>query len=243
MTLGLALAVNILQYWSIRIRGPIPLERRALWLHAACRRVMAAIGVRLSVEGVIPQHGLVVSNHLGYIDILIYGAIMPCFFVSKIEVRRWPYFGWAAHSGGALFLDRARRASAAATAQGIAERLSLAVPVLFFPEGTSTDGSQLLPFHTALFEPAILAQAPVTAAAIRYSVGDGTPERDLCWFADMLLLPHLWKVLGTRGFTARVQFAEPRTYASRREAAQDIHTQVAKMRSAAVPNPSLSSAD
>jgi 1-acyl-sn-glycerol-3-phosphate acyltransferase len=243
VTLGLALAVNILHYWSIRIRGPIALERRALWLHAACRRVMAAIGVRSSVEGAIPRHGLVVSNHLGYIDILIYGAVMPCFFVSKAEVRQWPHFGWAAQSGGALFLDRARRASATAAAQGIAERLSLAVPVLFFPEGTSADGSQLLPFHTALFEPAILAQAPVTAAAIRYSVGDGSPERDLCWYADMLFLPHLWKVLGTRGFTVQVQFAKPRAHASRREAAEAAHAQIAEMRSAAAPNPSLSSGD
>lgn len=187
------------------------------------------MGIQFRVAGSVPARGLVVSNHLSHIDILIYGAIVPCFFVSKAEVAAWPYFGWAARTGGALFLDRRRRASANMVAQAMSERLRLAVPVMLFPEGTSTDGGEVLRFHPRLFEPAIVAQAPVTAAAIRY-VNKGGAERELCWFGDMPFVPHLWRVLGSRGFSAEVRFGEPRKYSSRRDAVQSTHEEVVAMR-------------
>jgi lyso-ornithine lipid O-acyltransferase len=242
VTLGLALAACILHYWLIRQRGPLTLERRALWLQAACRRVMAAMGIHFRVAGAIPLRGLVVSNHLSHVDILIYGAITPCFFISKAEVARWPYFGWAARTGGALFLDRHRRSSANAVAQEMAGRLELAIPIMLFPEGTSTDGAQVLRFHPRLYEPAIVAAAPVTAAAIRYVVADAE-ERALCWYGDMPFLPHLWRVLGTRGFSAEVQFGEVEVYPNRRIAAESTHDQVAAMRAGLPAQSSVESTD
>lgn len=229
MTLGAALAACFAHYWLMRLRGRPPLERRARWLQASCRRVMAAMGIHYRAEGSIPERGLVVSNHLSHIDILIYGAIMPCFFVSKAEVAFWPYFGWAARAGGTLFLDRKRRTSANLVAQAMSVRLGLSVPILLFPEGTSTDGSDVMRFHPRLYEPAIVAAAPVTAAAIRY-VNKGGTERELCWYGDMGFVPHLWRVLGSRGFFAEVRFGEPRAYATRRDAAQSTHDQVVAMR-------------
>lgn len=187
------------------------------------------MGIHFRVVGSRPARGLIVSNHLSHIDILIYGAILPLFFISKAEVASWPYFGWAARTGGALFLDRRRRASANMVAQAISERLRLAVPVMLFPEGTSTDGSEVLHFHPRLFEPAIVSQAPVTAAAIRYVNKQGT-ERDLCWYGDMPFVPHLWRVLGSRGFSAEVRFGEPRTYPNRRDAVQATRDEVVAMR-------------
>jgi len=242
VTLGLALATCILHYWLIRPRGPLTLERRALWLQSACKRVMAAMGVRCRIVGAMPTRGLVVSNHLSHVDILIYGAIMPCFFISKAEVALWPFFGWAARTGGALFLDRRRRSSANAVAQVMAGRLELAVPIMLFPEGTSTDGAQVLRFHPRLFEPAIIAAAPVTAAAIRYVI-DNVEERELCWYGDMPFLPHLWKVLGSRGFSAVVHFGETGVCLNRRSAAQSTHDQVVAMRAGLPPQSSAESVD
>jgi 1-acyl-sn-glycerol-3-phosphate acyltransferase len=235
VTLGLALAVNVVHYWLLRIRGPLTLEQRALWLRSACRRVTAGMGIRWRVAGSLPAQGLVVSNHLSYLDILVHGALIPCFFVSKIEVRSWLYFGWAARTGAAMFLDRQKRASATAVAQEMAKRLDLPVPIVLFPEGTSTDGSQLLRFHSSLFEPAVAAQAPVTAAAIRYEMEGGGDERGLCWFGDTLFLPHLWKALGTRGFLAEVRFGEPQVFADRRTAAKATHDEIEAMRSRTAP--------
>jgi 1-acyl-sn-glycerol-3-phosphate acyltransferase len=172
----------------------------------------------------------VVANHLSYLDILIISRAMPCFFVSKTEVGRWPYFGRAARTGGTIFIDRSSHASTTEVAQQIAERLRLPIPVLLFPEGTSSDGSQVLRFHPSLFEPAIMAGVPITAASVRYRIDDGGKESELCWFGDSLFLPHLWKVLGTAGFSPEVRFGEPRVYPDRRAAAQGTHDEVVVMR-------------
>jgi 1-acyl-sn-glycerol-3-phosphate acyltransferase len=188
------------------------------------------MGIEPKIYGQAPSRGLVAANHLSYLDIAIISGAMPCFFVSKAEVGRWPYFGRAARTGGTMFIDRSSRASTVEVVAEIAARLKLHIPVLLFPEGTSTDGSEVLRFHPSLFEPAVIAAVPVTAAAVRYVFEDGRAERDLCWFGDSLFLPHLWKALGTAGFSAEVRFGEPRVYSDRRTAAEATHDEVAAMR-------------
>lgn len=230
VALGFALILCILRYWAMRIRGPLSLEERAEWMRSACRIVVSSLSIRCHVEGRPPSGGVVVSNHLSYLDIAIFSSVMECFFVSKAEVSKWPYFGEAARSGGTLFIDRSSVASAEEVSAEITRRLSLSVPILFFPEGTSTDGSSVLRFHSRLFEPVIVAQAPITAASIRYVLSDDTAERELCWFGDAGFLPHLWKTLGTVGFMAEVRFGEPRVYPDRRTAADQTHDEVATMR-------------
>jgi 1-acyl-sn-glycerol-3-phosphate acyltransferase len=234
VTLGLILALCVVRFWLLRLKGPRTLERRALWGQATGKQLMAALGIRYKVTGLLPERGLLVSNHLSYLDILIYGTVVPCFFVSKAEIRRWPFFGWMSNAGGTLYVDRSSRASAESVTDQIAERLKGTVPVLFFPEGTSSDGSQLLRFHSRFFTPAVAGRVPVTAAAVRYVSGDGAPERELCWFGDAPFLPHLWKALGAPGFTAEVHFAEPRVYPDRRTAADETHTEIEAMRSGGV---------
>lgn len=233
VTLGCALALCIVRYWAIRVRGPLSLEKRALWLQDACRLVVDSLGVHYAIRGNPPSRGIVVSNHLSYLDVAILSAAMPCFFVAKAEIRGWPFFGKAARTGGTLFINRSSLASAEKVAAFISARLDLAVPVLFFPEGTSTDGSTLLRFHTRLFEPAVRASSPVTAAALHYVQADGAPESDLCWYGDEGFLSHLWRVLGTAGFTAEIQFGEPHVYQHRRLAAEATRNEIIAMRSAA----------
>lgn len=213
----------------MRLRGPTAMERRALWLQESARRVLAALEMRCITEGQPPTHGLVVSNHLSYLDILVFSAVMPCFFVSKAEVNGWPFFGKAARSGGTIFLDRTSLASAEAVAGQMAERLSLPVPVLLFPEGTSTDGARVQRFHSRLIDPATRMGAPITAAAVRYMVEDGE-ERTLCWYGDDAFVPHLWKVLGVAGLSARIRFGSPKIYADRRTAAAETHAEVTALR-------------
>jgi len=152
VALAFALAICILRYWLRRVRGPMTLEDRAAWLQEAAIRVLKSLDITWSVEGQPPACGLVVSNHLSYLDIPIISATMPCFFVAKMEVDRWPVFGKAARSGGTIFLDRSSQASATRVAEQITERLKLPIPVLLFPEGTSTDGAQVLRFHSRLIQ-------------------------------------------------------------------------------------------
>lgn len=232
--LALALAISILRYWFARLSGPMTLERRAVWLQEAARRVIASLGIASQVEGEPPSCGLVVSNHLSYLDIPIISAAMPCFFVSRADVAGWPVFGKAARVGGTLFLDRSSLASANVVSDQIVERLAHSIPVLLFPEGTSTDGAEVLRFHSRLIHPATEIGAPVTAAAIRYEIQDGphgpTPECELCWYGDETFVNHLWKVLGAAHFTAYLRFGEPRIYRDRRIAADLTHDAIVEMR-------------
>jgi len=197
--------------------------------------LVAALGIHCKVQGEAPLHGLVVANHLSYLDIMFLGANVPCCIVSKQEISRWPFFGMFARMGATIFIDRSSRVSAAAAARTIGERLRLGVPVLLFPEGTSSDGSQVLPFYPTLFEPAVAAGIPVTAASVRYVLEGGGKERDLCWFDDTLFLPHIWKALAARGFFAEVSFGEPRVYPDRRAAAAATRAEVIAMRAGLDP--------
>ena len=230
VALAFALAVSVLSYWLVRAGGRVTLAKRAMWLQSMARRVLKALGIHVRVHGRPPSAGLVVSNHLSYLDIAIICSAMPCFFVSKSEVGRWPYFGRAARAGGTIFIDRENRASIVEVAIQMAERLKHPFPVVLFPEGTSSDGSKVLRFLSSLFEPATREGMPITAAAVRYVLEDGEQERDLCWFDNSLFLPHLWKTLGTAGFSADVQFGEPHVYAHRRTAAETTHDEVKAMR-------------
>jgi 1-acyl-sn-glycerol-3-phosphate acyltransferase len=110
------------------------------------------------------------------------------------------------------------------------ERLKLPIPVLLFPEGTSTDGSEVLPFHPRLIDPATSTGTPITAAAVRYVIDGGVEERELCWYGDTLFLTHLMKALRTPGFAAEVSFGEPRIYPDRRTAADATWAEVRAMR-------------
>jgi 1-acyl-sn-glycerol-3-phosphate acyltransferase len=194
---------------------------------------MFSMGIEWRVEGNRPNHGLIVANHLSYLDVVILSAATPCFFVAKAEIDGWPFFGKAARSGGTIFLDRGSRSSAAIVVREISRRLPLPVPILFFPEGTTTDGSRMLRFRSRLFDPATQVAAPITAASIRYVLSDGTPESELCWYGDATFLPHLWKVLGCAGFHTEVRFGEPRIYPDRRTAADATQREVEAMRNSA----------
>jgi 1-acyl-sn-glycerol-3-phosphate acyltransferase len=232
VALGFIIALCLVRCWRKRVRGPLAWEERALWLHDTTRRVLEYLDIAIEVEGQPPASGLVVANHLTYLDIPIFSAVMPCFFVSKAEVDGWPIFGSAARCGGTIFLDRSSLASANAVAEEIEERLRLPVPVLLFPEGTSSDGTEVLPFHTRLIQPAIEAGAPITAAAIRYVFGGEAGEREICWFGNQGFVPNAWKLLGLNGITALLCFGEPRIYPHRRIAAAETHAEITAMREA-----------
>lgn len=229
VALGFVLLISIARFWLLALKGPRTLERRARWVQETCVRVLRSMDIECHVEGQVPTHGLVVANHLSYLDIVILSAAMPCFFVAKAEIDTWPYFGKAARAGGTIFINRSSVASAERVADIISERLKLAVPVLFFPEGTSTDGT-MLRFRSRLFEPGIVSGAPITAASIRYVISDGTPERELCWYGDESFAPHLLKTLDSPGFHAQLHFGAPRVYADRRVAADETFAEIVVMR-------------
>jgi 1-acyl-sn-glycerol-3-phosphate acyltransferase len=231
MVLVVALTQCVVNFFLLRLRkNPTPLER-AIWLHQSCQFVLRRTGFGLRVIGEPPASGLLVSNHLSYLDIMLYGAVMPCVFVSKTEVRGWPILGLLAALGGTVFIDRGSKGSAAEAADQIQKLLADGILVLIFPEGTSSDGAEVLRFHTSLFEPAIRAAAPVTAAAISYAAIPNVPESSLCYYGDISFAPHILKTMQLPVVTGTIRFAPSRhSYADRKQAARETRQQVAQLR-------------
>ena len=145
----------------------------AEWLHHACARALPTIGVQVLPTGTAPHRGLIVSNHLSYLDIMILSACVPCVFVSKAEVKNWPVFGLYARWAGSVFVRRHDKADIGRANASIGDILRSDVPVVLFPEGTTTDGSQILRFHSTMLQPAIHAGAAVTPCALVYEIDDG----------------------------------------------------------------------
>ncbi len=231
--LGLVLGTAseyILRYGARRLFGRLTVQARAQWLHRCCGRGLRRLGIPVQVSGKFPSRGLIVSNHLSYLDILIYSSISPCVFVSKREVRSWPVFGIMAAIAGTVFIDRARNVDALRVNNEMLETLAQDAVVVLYAEGTSSDGHGVLPFRPALFDGVVRSGVPITPAHIRYRLSDGRPEDDVCYWGDHSFLPHLLRCLSRHGLQAAVQFsAESRTYEDRKVAAQQTHDAVAKL--------------
>jgi 1-acyl-sn-glycerol-3-phosphate acyltransferase len=143
-------------------------------------KLLVILRVRLTIQGDLPRRGkhgiLFVANHVSWLDIFLLNAVHPMRFVAKREVRDWPLAGFLAASAGTLFLDRSRRRDAGRANRDIESALLAGDFVALFPEGTTSDGRQVRHFHAALLQPAIDAEAPLQAVAIRYSGKNGEPD-------------------------------------------------------------------
>lgn len=195
------------------LRRPRAGVESAVWAHEWSRRIVRALGVQYSVSGELPESGAVVSNHLSYLDILVYLSVRPFVMVAKSEVEHWPLLGKITAQAGTVYVQRGGGPStydAVNAAMAAAYRSGL--PVLFFPEGTTTDGqSGVLPFRRGLFHSVLNEGVPLRTAAVRYEVvanRDACVARDVCWVGDAYLGPHLFRLLGLRGVKAEIQFGD-----------------------------------
>ncbi|HYK34768.1 lysophospholipid acyltransferase family protein [Alloacidobacterium sp.] len=227
----LTLLVLLARFAWLRVsKRRLTLADRAAWLQSACSLVLRRLSISLTTEGPSPRTGLIISNHLSYLDIMLHAAAGPRIFVSKSEVRSWPLLGWLARCGGTIFIVRGSRSGATEAAIGIEYALRSGITVVLFPEGTSTDGTTLRPFHSFLFEPAVEAESPITATAVSYEAED-TVERNLCYYGDMGFISNLIDMAGHRSIHGRVRFdAKSRVYGNRRHAANDTWERVARLR-------------
>ncbi len=205
---------------------------RTVWLQRTCRRALRVLGVRVTTTGRAPRGAVVAGNHLGYLDILVLGALAPCVFVAKREVRAWPIFGWFARRAGTRFIDRTRRADVVRVAAEFAPVIAAGENLVLFLEGTSTDGRAVLPFRPSLLEPVVGAGWPAVPVALGYAVPAlHSAEREVCWWGDMTLAPHLFGLAGLPRVNATVAWGEPIALTSdRKELAARLHAAVRELR-------------
>ena len=218
------------------VKRPRTREERADWLHRFCARALRRMKIEIRVMGVFPERGAVISNHLSYLDIVVFAAIHHCVFVSKAEIEKWPVVGWMTTMSGTVYVARGHGGSAMKARKGMQAAVDAGLPVVFFPEGTTSNGSQLLKFHSGLLAQVIDTGSPVTAAYVRYGLrednGPGiSAADDVCYWGDRNMWAHVFKFLGLRGVWAEVRFDErPIIFSSahnRKQAAVEARSAVA----------------
>src|ERR1700731_2079727 len=219
------------EYLFRRMGGKFSEQIRIDVLHRWSRRTLPRMGVRMEVTGSPVAAGLIASNHLSYLDILVYSAIAPCAFISKREVRAWPAVGWIATLAGTIYVDRSRRSETHTIQPEIQSALAAGLRLFLFPESPGSDGSCVLPFHSSLFQPAVDLKMPVSAASIAYAIPDGAAATEACYWGTMSLFPHLVNLLGKHSITAKVKFsANTFVFSDRKQASVKMHEEVERLR-------------
>jgi 1-acyl-sn-glycerol-3-phosphate acyltransferase len=207
--------------------------QRARWMQRLSRCILHVLGAKVEIHGEIPTEGLIVSNHLGYLDVFVIGSAVPGIFVAKSDVNNWPVIGLLCRLSGTIFVERSRRTSVSASLPKIRTRLDAGLPIVIFPEGTSSNGSMVLPFKTSLLEPGV--NHPSTAAAVDYGLPGGSVANELCYWRDMTFGPHFWNVLRKRGFTATLHFGKQHPPAADRKImASKLRSEVEELRTAPI---------
>jgi len=218
-----------------------------------CHRVLCAlIGVRIRQVGrrSSSRPTLILSNHVSWLDICVISALSPVAFVAKSEVAGWPVFGWLAKLQRTIFIDRKARHQTGAATREIAGRLLGGDAVVLFAEGTSSDGSRVLPFrsalvgavHHALGHSTHHTSITVQPMSLAYTGLGGVPmgramRERVAWYGDADLIPHLVQLLASGAVDITVSWGEAVAYdmsADRKAVARDAEKSVRRMTAAAL---------
>ncbi len=169
---------------------------------AVCQWSLRLLGLRCRITGSLKAGtGAFVANHVSWLDIFALNSLCSLYFVSKAEVARWPGIGWLARATGTVFIKR-ERAEARTQVALFQNRLAAGHRLLFFPEGTSSDGLQVLPFKPTLFASffnhGVGQDLQIQPITLRYIAPDGADPRLYGWWGDMDFGPHLLTTLAVR---------------------------------------------
>jgi len=215
------------------------------WRRGAIRRwsamLVAACGVAVRVRahpGALPLESLapgsfLVANHISWIDIFIIDGRCPASFVAKAEIADWPLVGTLVSRTGNLFIERGRRHAVHRMIERLVHALTAGARVAVFPEGTTSDGRELLPFHANLIQSAIAAEVPVQPMSLKFvDARSGEMTLAPCYIGDDTLVGSVWRTLKAPPITAVVCFGEPQAAEGRdrRQWASDLRAAVIALR-------------
>ena len=224
--------------WTVYVHFPrLSLEQREMRVQAWALQLLAVWGIHLQVTGQPVSSGpaLIVSNHISWLDILVIHAARYCRFVSKSDIRSWPLVGMLATGAGTLYIERTRRKDALRMVRDMTEAMRDGDVLAVFPEGTTSDGLDLLPFHANLIQSAIDARADVQPMALRFmDAASGQVTTAPCYIGDDTLLGSIWRTLTAPPITAVVNFGVPQAAQGqeRRAWAQALRQEVNRLRQA-----------
>ena len=202
-------------------------ERIAWW----SRKMLAVLGIALEHDGApMPARSLFVVNHISWLDIMAIHAVVPqARFVSKADVKAWPLIARLVDSAGTIYLERERKRDALRVVHAVAAALGAGEVVAIFPEGTTSSGHGLLPFHANLLQAAIATSTPVQPVALRFSETSHPVSQAVEFVGATSLLQSLWRTSCGDGVRARLAFLPPRDSAGadRRALAEQLRGDIA----------------
>ena len=201
---GLAIAGIIFPILGVLCKPAYAKQKRDALKLAWLKWFSAILNLQIINEGELPNKPrLLVSNHISWLDIIVLGCFSPAHFVAKSDILAWPVIGYLAKQGGTVFVKRGDKQQVKAIAEEMVWLLKQNSTVIAFPEGTTTDGDGVLPFHASLFQPALLIKAPVQAIAIHY---EGAAKRLAPFIDEDDFVPHLIRMLSLDKIEVRVVF-------------------------------------
>lgn len=213
-----------------------PAQRAATrWWHNRLLKILN-IEIRINHSANIQLPALFVSNHISWIDIPVIGSTLPTYFLSKEEVRKWPLIGTLAAGAGTLFIKRGNGKTNVA-AESMAGHLKNGRSILFFPEGTTTDGCGVRNFHHKLFA-CVDDTTPIHAIALRYRDQDGAHSEIAPFIGDDEFVAHLLRLLRQDKLIVELTLSEPqfRQQKDDRRLAQTLHQVTHQLRGTPIAN-------
>ncbi len=211
--LARALLHIVIGFFTILLVFPrLSEEQRQLRTQAWSLVMLRCIRIQLIVKGNPALNGplLLDANHMSWLDITALHAARFCRFVSKADIKKWPFIGLLASGIGTLFIERESRRDAMRVVHHMTTSLQAGDVLGVFPEGTTTDGTGLLPFHANLFQAAIAANAPIQPVALKF-IDTTTGQRSAapCYVGDDTLAQSVWRTLTTPNIAVVITFGEP----------------------------------
>lgn len=199
-------------WWTVVLVFPgLTTSQKAERIRAWALALLELLAINLVVTGRPPTQGplLLVCNHISWLDIYVIYATCHCRFVAKADVGRWPLIGTLATAAGTLFIERESRRDASRVVHRMASCLHAGDVIAVFPEGTSSDGLHVLPFHSNLVQAAIATNAPVQPVALRFSeVVSDTHSLTPCYINSDTLIGSIWRMLNAPPLCATLMFGE-----------------------------------
>lgn len=203
--------------WHLSTRGQATIS---LWLE----RLSKILGLHVNVKSPpLPVPTMVVANHVSWLDIIAIGSVHPAYFLAKDDVRKWPLIGSLLAKAGTKFIRRNSASAVRECNKHLCHLLRIRQNVVVFPEGTTTDGTNVASFHPALFEVPHKAYTPIQPLAIRY-LDLGKPDTVAPYINDDIFIIHLWRILSRKVTYVELNFLPPvSSREHRRQLSQKCH--------------------
>ena len=201
---GLAVASVIFPWLPKNARD----ARKRRW----SRRLLSILSVSVRERNApekLSDRCMLVLNHISWLDIFVINARSPATFIAKSEIRSWPLVGWLCTLVGTLYIERGKPSAARRASATIVAELERGVLIAVFPEGTTTFGRSLEPFHAALFQPALDAEATLQPIALRYLDAAGKHTDAAGYVGDTSFLETVWTIVSTRHIVAELNLLAP----------------------------------